>query len=145
MARAWSLTGTKISQLEGTLTRLAEFEGWILKSWPEKCSTAPLRSMLSQLQESLLVFTSPQELGPCLEKVEFTVGSWCDSVLVESFALLDELTQNRNVSLNVPRLQNLKSMVDVLSAYPENGDHQQHGLQRDIPSNEAVQELARQP
>ena len=117
VARAWSLTGTKISQLETTLARLAEYEGWLTKKWPERFISTPLQTLLAQLLENLGVFADIKELSTSLEKVEFTVGSWCDAVLIETYSLLFDLTDKCDLSLNMASVTNIAAMVKSLSAF----------------------------
>ena len=117
VARAWSLTGTKISQLETTLARLAEYEGWLTKKWPERFISTPLQTLLAQLLENLGVFTDIKELSTSLEKVEFTVGSWCDAVLIETYSLLFDLTDKCDLELNMASVTNIAAMVRSLSAF----------------------------
>ena len=111
------LSLSKAKLVEAAFTRLSGFNEWFLKQWPEKLKTTPLQSALCHLKEALLVVSDIKELKDLGAQVNESIEHWFGSVLVEAYAIVDELCLDTTKKLKPERLSDILSMAEVMQDF----------------------------
>ena len=121
------LRASQAKQLETTLHRLKEYQAWLTKNWPLQLVSAPLISALAELKEWMLPLDDVKQLGGLHNQVNERVMEWLDAVLVETYAVLDDMCGMASTSCKPERWSNILSVAEVLEGFAKVEDCEGYG------------------